>query len=274
MASTKAETSVDVPLPTLGAAPRVPRSDPSPDNYERVPSYSSMMPVAMNDFDLSGLTVSGPNGAVYQVVPLQLAQSLLKPRELADPGPLGLLAFGVTVVLWNLPGAKVVSNEGSAALLISVASVYGGLIQIICSIMDFVRNDQFGMIITGTFGAFNVLSALLMVLANLKITAPMDLGSTACLMFIWGVFVFGMTWNAVKMRFHRVSILLNSMVLFNFWLSALGLLIMAEGKTRAGEIICQISSTEGLAVGFLAIYQGMGQFNKWQMFPLPPNKNV
>ena len=69
----------------------------------------------------------------------------------ANPAALGLTAFGMTTVLLNL------SNAGYFALgsmVLAMGIFYGGLGQIIAGIMEWKKNNTFGMTAFLSFGYF------------------------------------------------------------------------------------------------------------------------
>ena len=58
----------------------------------------------------------------------------------ANPGPLGLLAFGMTTVLLNLHNAGFFEMN---AMILCMGIFYGGLAQIIAGIMEAKKNNSF-----------------------------------------------------------------------------------------------------------------------------------
>ena len=74
-------------------------------------------------------------------------------RTMANPAPLGLVAFGVTLFLASSADANLWNGAGGPPVL-ATALVFGGIISILVSIMEFVRGDAIGVAFFGTFGAF------------------------------------------------------------------------------------------------------------------------
>ncbi|HYA33513.1 MAG TPA: acetate uptake transporter, partial [Candidatus Bathyarchaeia archaeon] len=82
----------------------------------------------------------------------------------ANPAALGLTAFGVTTVLLNL------SNAGYFALgsmILAMGIFYGGLAQVIAGIMEWKKNNTFGMTAFLSFGLFWLSLVTLLVLPKL-----------------------------------------------------------------------------------------------------------
>src|SRR5437667_12469960 len=60
----------------------------------------------------------------------------------ANPGPLGLLAFGMTTVLLNLHNAGFYEMN---SMILAMGIFYGGLAQVIAGILESKKNNTFGM---------------------------------------------------------------------------------------------------------------------------------
>jgi len=69
----------------------------------------------------------------------------------ANPGPLGLMAFGLTTVLLNVHNAGLIPLSG---IILAMGMFYGGLAQIIAGIMEWRKNSTFGMTAFLSFGFF------------------------------------------------------------------------------------------------------------------------
>lgn len=70
-----------------------------------------------------------------------------------DPGILGLSAFVVSQALLNIPNAHLVPASATP-LFVTVTLVCGGGLQLLCALFEYLRGNQFSMIVFGTFGAF------------------------------------------------------------------------------------------------------------------------
>jgi hypothetical protein len=69
----------------------------------------------------------------------------------ANPAPLGLCAFGMTTILLSLHNAGL-TPLGSPIL--AMAIFYGGIAQVIVGIMEWKKNNTFGMVTFGSFWVF------------------------------------------------------------------------------------------------------------------------
>ncbi len=70
----------------------------------------------------------------------------------ADPAPLGLAAFAMTTFALSISNTNVWGAGASAALALALA--YGGIVQILAGMWEFVRKNTFGALAFSSFGAF------------------------------------------------------------------------------------------------------------------------
>ena len=165
----------------------------------------------------------------------------------ANPAPLGLCAFGMTTILLSL------HNAGLTALgspILAMAIFYGGLAQVIVGIMEWKKNNTFGMVTFGSFGFFWIsFAALLMlpVLGLAKAPQPVEL---AAFLAVWGIFAVGLFICTLKM--HRIlQITLLAVVLL--------VLLLVIAQLTGNALILNLGGIVGLVAGGLALYMGIGQ---------------
>jgi len=165
----------------------------------------------------------------------------------ANPAPLGLCAFGMTTILLSL------HNAGLTALgspILAMAVFYGGMAQVIVGIMEWKKNNTFGMVTFGSFGFFWIsFAALLMlpVLGLAKAPQPVEL---AAFLSVWGIFAAGLFICTLKM--HRIlQITLLAVVLL--------VLLLVIAQLTGNALILNLGGLVGLVAGGLALYMGIGQ---------------
>jgi len=163
----------------------------------------------------------------------------------ANPAPLGLCAFGMTTLLLSLHNAGL---TGLSSTVIAMAIFYGGLAQVIVGIMEWKKNNSFGMLTFGSFGFFWISFATLQILPALGLAKgpqPVDL---AAFLAIWGLFAFGLFICTLKM-------------LLQFTLAAVVLLVvlLVTAELTGSALILTLGGAAGLVAGALAFYMGMGQ---------------
>ena len=69
----------------------------------------------------------------------------------ANPGPLGLMAFGMTTVLLNIHNAGFYELS---SMILAMGIFYGGIAQVIAGIMEWKKNSTFGMTAFLSYGLF------------------------------------------------------------------------------------------------------------------------
>lgn len=167
--------------------------------------------------------------------------------DTANPAPLGLCAFGMTTLLLSLHNAGLTSL-GSPIL--AMAIFYGGVAQVIAGIMEWKKNNTFGMVTFGSFGFFWISFATLIILPALGLSKAPGAIDLAAFLAIWGLFAVGLFVCTFKM--HRI---LNVTL---FFVVLLVVLLVAE-KLTANEMFLTLGGVVGLIAGALALYIGMGQ---------------
>src|SRR3984957_6081135 len=70
----------------------------------------------------------------------------------ADPAPLGLAAFAMTTFALSVGNTNVWGPGADAAL--ALALVYGGGVQLLAGMWEFVRKNTFGALAFSSYGAF------------------------------------------------------------------------------------------------------------------------
>jgi len=167
--------------------------------------------------------------------------------DTANPAPLGLCAFGMTTILLSLHNAGITPL---ASPIIAMAIFYGGIAQVIAGIMEWKKNNTFGMLTFGSFGFFWISFAAILMLPALGLgKAPGDI-DLAAFLSVWGIFAAGLF--VCTFRMHRI---LNVTLFFVVLLVVL--LVVAE-LTGSG-MIKTLGGATGLIAGLLAVYIGMGQ---------------
>lgn len=74
-------------------------------------------------------------------------------EKIADPGPLGLAAFGITTVILSLINAGVVKADALGVVL-GLALAYGGGAQLLAGMWEFKKGNTFGATAFSSYGAF------------------------------------------------------------------------------------------------------------------------
>ncbi|MBN2735228.1 MAG: acetate uptake transporter [Methanomicrobiaceae archaeon] len=164
----------------------------------------------------------------------------------ANPAPLGLCAFGATTILLSLHNAGI---TGLTSPIVAMALLYGGLAQVIVGIMEWKKNNTFGMVTFGSFGLFWLSFAALLILPELGLSTAPTAVDLAGFLGVWGLLIFGLFICTLKM--HRLLMVTFAAVLL------LVILLVAANLTGI-HLIHTLAGITGIVAGVLALYMGVG----------------
>ena len=165
----------------------------------------------------------------------------------ANPAPLGLMAFGVTTVLLNLHNAGLF---GMSTMILAMAVFYGGLAQVIVAVQEYKKNNVFGATAFASYGLFWLTFVAMLAFPKwMAIDAPT---STAVGWYLlsWGVFT-GLMFVATL----RINVSLQ--VVFGSLTILFVLLAITEWTGSAG--LAKVAGWEGVFVGLSAMYGSIAQ---------------
>ena len=166
--------------------------------------------------------------------------------KVANPGPLGLLGFGMTTVLLNL------CNSGMLNLSIAVIAMgiaLGGLAQIIAGIFELRNGNTFAGTAFTAYGLF-WWSFVLIKVCPFETIAPVDLTSMGYYLLLWGIFTAFMFVGTLKHN-KATQVVFGSLTVLFF--------LLAIGDFAGNHTITKIAGFEGIFCGLSAIYSAMGQ---------------
>lgn len=84
-------------------------------------------------------------------VPTQAAPAAAS--SIADPGPLGLAAFALTTFMLSTVNAGLIDAKVEPVLF-GVALFYGGIVQVLAGMWEFLKNNTFGALAFSSYGGF------------------------------------------------------------------------------------------------------------------------
>ncbi|MBQ9979685.1 MAG: acetate uptake transporter [Oscillospiraceae bacterium] len=166
----------------------------------------------------------------------------------ANPGPLGLMGFGMTTVLLNLHNSGVLDLS---IVIVAMGIALGGLAQIIAGILEFKHGNTFGGTAFTAYGTFwwSLVFIWVNPFAAAGIAAP-DGNSMGFYMLLWCIFTLFMFIGTLKHNRATQAVFLTLTVLF---------LILAIEKFTGSHVLCIIAGIEGIICGLCAIYSAVGQ---------------
>jgi succinate-acetate transporter protein len=177
-------------------------------------------------------------------MPTELSPVVFK-DSLANPAPLGLFGFGMTTVLLNLHNAGFYEMN---SMILSMGLFYGGLAQVIAGILEYKKNNTFGMTAFISYGFFWIsLVGLIFMGKRGWITATPGTALVAYLI-LWGIFTLLLFFGTLR---------INKALQFVFGSLTILFFLLAIGDATKNESISKFAGYEGIICGGSAIYTGI-----------------
>jgi uncharacterized protein len=163
----------------------------------------------------------------------------------ANPGPLGLAAFGMTTVLLNLHNAGLF-NLG--AMILGMGIFYGGIAQVIAGVMEWKKGNTFGTVAFTSYGLFWLTLVALLVMPMINPAMKTDNAGMIAYFIIWGVFTGCMFFGTLKANGCLMFVFASLTVLF---------FLLAIRDITGNALIGTITGIEGIICGLSAVYTAM-----------------
>ena len=166
----------------------------------------------------------------------------------ANPGPLGLLGFGMTTVLLNIHHAGFLPLS---IVIVAMGICMGGAAQILAGIREMRQGSTFG----GTaFTAYGLFWWSLVLIWSNPFSAlgiqPVDNLSMGFYLLLWCLFTAFMFIGTLKHNRATQVVFGSLTILF---------LLLALSKFTGSHMIERVAGFEGIFCGLSAIYSAMGQ---------------
>lgn len=165
----------------------------------------------------------------------------------SNPAPLGLMGFGMTTVLLNLHNAGIFSL---GSMILAMGMFYGGTAQVIAGIMEYKKNNTFGMTAFISYGFFWLTLVGLIVMPKLGMAEAPEKSAMIAYLLMWGLFTAGMFVGTFKIS-RALQVVFGSLTLL--------FLLLALGDLTGNSTIKLITGIEGIFCGFSAIYTSIAQ---------------
>lgn len=174
-------------------------------------------------------------------------EALTTPHRWANPGPIGLLGFGMATLLTNL------TNTGHFKLdtvVPAIAICVGGGAQLIAGVLELIRGNTFGATAFCCFGAYWLTLTSLWMLPNDSFKAwsaikPTSEYITGSFLLPWGVFNVFMVICTLRMNVIMFLLLLGTTLLY-LW--------QGGAHMTGNESAIRMSGYEGVVSGSIALY--------------------
>ena len=167
--------------------------------------------------------------------------------KVANPGPLGLLGFGMTTVLLNLHNCGLLPLS---IVIVAMGIAMGGLAQIIAGIFELRNGNTFAGTAFTAYGLFWWSLVLIWVNPFAETGIAGDTLTLAFYLLLWGIFTLFMFIGTLKHNKVTQVVFGSLTVLF---------ILLALGDFTGNHTITTIAGFEGIFCGLSAIYSAMGQ---------------
>ncbi|KAI1773584.1 GPR1/FUN34/yaaH family-domain-containing protein [Hypoxylon cercidicola] len=178
------------------------------------------------------------------------------PRNLANPTPLGLLAFATSIFMISLINLQ---PRGVKApnIIVGVLVFYGGTAQVIVGIMEFVIGNTFGATLFSSYAAFNLSYALIFIPGSGILAAYTD-PETGALMpeFDQAIAMFAWTWFVVSMVFTVATVRRSLVIVSALVFVDITLILLAVGHMLDSESCLKTSAATGFITAALVYWAG------------------
>jgi len=165
----------------------------------------------------------------------------------ANPGPLGLMGFGMTTILLNLHNAGLIALGGA---ILAMGIFYGGLAQILAGIMEWKKGNTFGTTAFISYGFFWLSLVAIVLFPIMGLTEVESKQTMAFFLTMWGVFTAYMFVATLR---------INRGLQFVFLTLSLLFFGLAIGDATAISSITVTSGYIGIICGASAVYVAMAE---------------
>ena len=168
--------------------------------------------------------------------------------KVANPGPLGLLGFGMTTVLLNLHNAGLLPLS---IVIVAMGIALGGLAQIIAGVRELKQGNTFAGTAFTAYGLF--WWSLVLIWVNPFAKGGLENADKIAMgyyLLLWGIFTGFMFIGTLKHNVATQIVFGSLTILF---------VLLALGDFTGNHTITTIAGFEGIFCGLSAIYSAVGQ---------------
>ncbi|MGG2140990.1 acetate uptake transporter [Symbiopectobacterium sp. RP] len=171
----------------------------------------------------------------------------MQTNSLANPGPLGLMGFGMTTILLNLHNAGFFPLS---SIILSMGIFYGGIAQIIAGLLEYKKGNTFGVTAFTSYGTFWLTLVGILMLPKMGLAEASDAQFLGVFLGLWGVFTLFMFFG---------TLFVNRALQFVFASLTLLFALLAIGNFTGNHGLLTIAGYEGIICGASAIYLAMAE---------------
>nr|CAJ2466481.1 unnamed protein product [Leishmania braziliensis] len=200
----------------------------------------------------------------HQIRMLEAQQAAANMCKSANPGPVGLLGFGLSTILLNL------HNTGRfplSTVIVAMGIALGGGAQVIAGLLEWVRGNTFAHVAFTSYGAFWLSLVLVWLLPNTaarnsSIVEPASEYFVGVYLVLWGIFSFFMLMCTIRMNVAIFIVILTVTLLF---------LILGFASMTGSQTALRVAGYEGVICGSTALYLAFAEIlnEVWDRIILP-----
>lgn len=173
-------------------------------------------------------------------------QSIISIKDTtANPGPLGLFGFGMTTVLLNLHNAGIFEMN---SMILAMGIFYGGIAQLIAGILEYKKNNTFGMTAFISYGSFWLSLVALIVIPKFGWVPAASESAMVAYLIMWGIFTGLLFIGTLRISKALQFVFATLTILF---------FLLAAGDATGNASLKTFTGYEGIVCGASAIYTGI-----------------
>ncbi|KAG8347604.1 putative GPR1 FUN34 yaaH family [Trypanosoma vivax] len=191
-------------------------------------------------------------------------------KKLADPGPLGLLAFGMTTIMFCICKAGICKLNTTIG---GMGLIYGGVVQMIVGIIECFRGNTLGLAVLTTYGAFWVSTVCSWMMVGVPVIhdgvqlPEAEEGFLGAYFLLWTVFTYAIL----------LAVLHEPLVIvLVFFLLGATFLLLSLSCFLGVAAIGKVAGYCGIVCGCGAMYSGLALLLKesrgYTVLPLFPHR--
>jgi uncharacterized protein len=185
----------------------------------------------------------------------------------ADPGPLGLAAFAGTTFFLSTVNAGLLPKSVEAGVF-GLAFFYGGLVQVLAGMWEFVKGNTFGALAFSSFGAFWLSFWYLAshLSSDLGKAATGDVNkAVGTYLLVWTIFTAYMT--VASMRTSGAIMAVFVLLTLTFLFLCIGAYSAAGGMTKIGGWLGLITALAAWYASFAGVFNSTAKRDAMPTFP-------
>ena len=165
-------------------------------------------------------------------------------HRVADPAPLGLAAFAMTTFALSIGNTNIWGPAAYTAL--ALALVYGGAVQVLAGMWEFVRKNTFGALAFTSYGAFWISYYVLVKFVIPGVTPASDLPIVVGVFLLcWTIFTFYMMIGTAGISVALVAVFVVLEITF---------VLLTIGAFDSNAMVTKVGGWFGVATAALAWY--------------------